>query len=117
MMPVTKTYTDAAAQVPIALDYLPVSDITVVTSLISGTLTAPLVQVTLDEVHDEQSPQYVVPASARWVTLVGITIPTAAGAAYVTVPGPWRAIRMNTVGGVSTPVLVFQVAQSTTPRA
>lgn len=117
MMPVTRTYISAAAQDPIGLDYLPTSQITIaVTVAAASTLTTPLCQVTLDEVLNDSDPAYIAPANARWYSVTGLTVPTAPGGAYVTIDGPWRAVRLNTVGGI-TGTAIFQVGQSTTPRA
>jgi hypothetical protein len=115
--PVTRTYTTAAAQDPIALDFEPTSQITVVVTVAAGgTLTTPLAQVTLDNVFDLDAADYVAPANARWVSITGLTVPTTPGAAYLTFDGPWRAVRLNTTAGI-TGSTIFQVGQSTTPRA
>lgn len=113
MMPSTRTYPIAAngGQVPLALDYMPTSDITV--SINAGPGEAFLVQVTLDDVFDQDAPNYVVPASARWQTVTGAPTVTTG---YVTFAGPWRAARLNITAPLIA-ALTFGLAQSTTPRA
>lgn len=113
MMPVTQVHTAAGEKTPIALDYLPTSQITAAISLTGGAAVTLLVQVTLDNVVDEDASDYVAPASARWFTVTGA--PTNA-AGYVTFDGPWRAIRLD-LDSIDTGSVIFQVAQATTPRA
>jgi hypothetical protein len=110
MMPKVQTYNTTGAKDPIALDYLPTSRITAAITL--GTTGAFTMEVTLDEVIDQDSPQYIAPASARWYTIAGA--PTAA-TGYVQIDGPWRAIRLN-ISALDT-TAVWSVAQATTPRA
>lgn len=113
MRPVTKTYAGGITttpQEPIALDFEPLSKITVAVTPVS-TLSV-LVQVTMDNVFDASDADYVAPASARWFTVTDAPT-TAIG--YVTIDGPWRAIRLNLVD--SGTGVVFQVGQATTPRA
>lgn len=112
MMPYSRTFAIATngPQEPISLDFQPVSTITA--AMTTAGAEAFLVQVTLDDVFDQNGPKYVAPASARWFTLAGA--PTAASG-YVTVDGPWRAIRLN----VTAPLVAaatFQVAQAAEVR-
>lgn len=114
MMPVTQSHTTTGAKTPVALDYLPTSQITAAASLAGGAATVAFtVEVTLDEVIDQDAANYVAPGSARWFTVTGAPT-TAAG--YVTFDGPWRAIRMN-ISAIDAGSIIFQVGQSTTPRA
>jgi hypothetical protein len=112
MMPTTRTYIDSGAKEPIALDYMPLSKITAALTITGGGSAAFEIEVTLDNVFDPDASDYVDPASARW-RLVQFA-PTAA-TGYVTFDGPWRAIRLD-LAALTAPV-VFQVGQSTTPRA
>jgi hypothetical protein len=112
MMPVTQSFGPGitGAQTPIALDYMPLSKITAAITLqTTGTF---LVQVTLDNIFDQDGPNYVVPAVASWFT-VAFAPTNATG--YITFDGPWRAIRLNV--SANDTGIIFQVAQAVTPRA
>lgn len=113
MMPSTRTYVANGAQVPLSLDYMPTSQITAaITFVTTGSVN---VQVTLDNVFDQDDPNYIVAASARWFPVKGFAANPTVASEYVTFDGPWRAIRLNVVDfGTG---VVFSVAQSTTPRA
>lgn len=113
MRPVTQTISAVAASTPIALDYEPLSKITAAVTEPEGTTATFAIQVTMDQVFDSADPDYVAPGSARWFTVTGA--PTDASG-YVTIDGPWKAIRLN-VTAIDTGTLVFQVGQATTPRA
>lgn len=112
LMPVSQSFGPGitGAGTPISLDYLPHGYITAaVTEIGTATFT---VQVTLDNIFDATAADYVPVASASWFTVTGA--PTADDG-YVTFPGPWRAIRINIA--TNDTGVIFQVAQSTTPRA
>lgn len=112
MQPVTQTHTTTGAKTPINLDYEPLSSITAAVTPVGTTGEEFDVEVTLDEIFDDQAADYVAPASARWFVIVDETdTPT-----WLTFDGPWRAIRIsvNNAGGGT---IVFQVGQATTPRA
>jgi hypothetical protein len=106
MMPVTRTYTGTGVQVPIALDYMPQSDITAVFDPLAATATV-AVEVSLDDVFDQDAPNYVPVASATWITVPGA--PTAAKG-FATFAGPWRAIRLNITANNGT--VKFSVGQA-----
>lgn len=112
LMPVTQQFGPGitGVQTPISLDYLPLSWITAVVDPIA--VMAVLVEVTLDDVFDQDAKNYVSAATASWMTVVGA--PTNA-LGYVTFPGPWRAIRLNIA--TNDTGVIFTVAQSTAPRA
>ena len=125
MMPVYQSFGPGiiGAGNPIALDYMPNSWITVTVEPI-GTMSG-LVQVSLDQFFDQNSPDYISLAAASWFPVAVPAVATAAApyapmlaqtaAFYLTFPGPWRAIRyLSTVNGTGT---VFAVAQSVAPRA
>jgi hypothetical protein len=112
MMPVTKTYLDAGEKDPIALDYMPLSKITVGVTITGGGSMAVECQVTLDDVFDENAPNYVPAASARWHN-VALSPTNATG--HIIFDGPWRAFRLD-IGALTAPI-ILQIAQSVTPRS
>ncbi len=113
MQPTSRTYGSNGAKDPFPLDYNPTSQITAaVTFVTTGSVN---VQVTLDNVLDQAADDYVAPASARWFAVKGFAASPVVASEYVTFDGPWRAIRVNVVDfGTG---VVFQLGQSTTPRA
>jgi hypothetical protein len=116
LMPVTQSFGPGidGAGTPINLDYLPHGYITAAVAPATETPIDAVVEVTLDNIYDENAPGFVTPAVAFWFPVDGFSTPIV-GQEYMTFPGPWRAIRLNIT--TNTDGLVFYVAQSTTPRA
>ena len=123
LMPVTQQFGPGiiGAGNPIALDYLPMSWITV-TAFPVSTMSG-LVQVTLDNVFDQNDPNYVTVVLANWLAVAGPAVapapytpmPAQTTPFYLTFPGPWRAIRWFSTANATG--VIFVVAQSTAPRA
>lgn len=96
---------------PISLNYLSLSKITAATNIIgTGSYT---VEVTLDEIFNQNSADYVPVAVAGWYPVAGPVWPLTVDG-YVTFDGPWRAIRLNPTANSTG--IVFQVAQGDSGR-